>query len=453
MKIVIVGDGKVGFSLAKELSKENHDIILIDSNPKVLEKSAETLDVMVVHGNGASLDTLRYVNIGETDIIIAATSSDEINMLCCILANKLGCRNSIARFRNPEYTSQLRLMNKDLGISMAINPEFSAAREIFRILQFPSFLKRDSFAKGRVELVELKITTDSKLVNKRLDQLYRDLHMHVLICAVERNEEVIIPNGAFVLMPGDKITVTAKRADLAELIYRLDIGTKKIKNVLIIGGSSIAVYLAEDLINLGINVKIIERDYDKCLELAQKLPKALIINDDGSRQDVLIAEGIKTTDAVVSLTNLDEENLIISMFVDSLGNIKTVTKIKRSEYTALFSNKGIGSIVCPKDLVVHEIIRYVRAKSNTTEGSVLTLNRIANQKAEALEFMAQSTTKHLNTPLMNIKLKKNILIVSISRAGNIIIPRGNDYISAGDNVIIIAPTERTITDLNDIFEE
>ncbi len=454
MKIVVVRDGKVGYTLTSQLLQEGHDIVVIDNNPDVLEDSLEKLDVMVVDGNGATLKTQTEADVANSDLLIAATSADEVNILCCLLAKKLGCRHTICRVRNPEYSQSIQFMREDFGLSMTVNPELAAAREIFRMLQFPSFLKRDAFAKGRVEIVEFKISAESALVGRKLEKLSDILKgVKVLVCAVERGDDVYIPDGSFVFEANDKITVTAPRSELVKLIKALKVSNQKIKDVIIIGGSRIAVYLSDDLIKSGVNVKIIEQNMDKCRQLSERLPNAVIIHGDGTLQDFLISEGIEETDAVVSLTNIDEENLIISMYADHCGVSKTVTKIDRTEYIHLFRDKGIGSVVCPKMLTSYEIIRYVRAMENTTGGSVKTLHRIVDEKVEALEFAATHNTKHLGEPLKKIKLKSNILIACINRMGRIIIPSGNDYISAGDTVIVVTTADRKFNDINDVFSE
>ena len=349
MKIVIVGDGKVGYNIAKQLLAEGHDIVVIDNNPDVLEDSLQKLDVLVVDGNGVTLKTQEEADVANSDLLIAATSADEINLLCCILAKKLGCRHAICRMSNPDYVQSIQYMRDDFGLSMTVNPELTAAREIFRILQFPSFLKRDTFAKGRVEIVELKLKEDCALVGKKLEKLSDVLRgVKVLVCAVDRGGEVCIPDGSFELQANDKITVTAPRSELVKMLKALKISNQKIRDVLIIGGSKIAVYLADELIKSGVNVKIIEQKLDKCRALSERLPGAVIINGDGTLQDLLSSEGIEDTDAVVSLTNIDEENLIISMYADVCKVPKTITKINRTEYIKLFKDKDIGSVVCPK---------------------------------------------------------------------------------------------------------
>ncbi len=452
MKIVIVGCGKVGYALAAQLSAENHDITVVDNNSRVIEKAQETLDVMSMSGNGAALAIQQEARVGEADLLIATTSSDELNLLCCIVAKRLGCRHTISRVRNTDYMNQLTFMRDDFGLSMTVNPEYATARTIWRFLQFPSFLKIDSFAKGRVELVELKITENSVLNGKSLDKLSTELHLKVLVCVVERDNRIFIPKGDFVLREGDKINVTAPRSELTKMIKTLGISTQKIRNVMVVGGGRIAEYLAEELIRSGVDVKIIERDRERSIELASRYPEALIINDDGSIHDVLMAEGIRETDAVVTLTGIDEQNLVISLYAGHIGVPKTITKLNRSEYSELFSDRELGSTVCPKEVIASEIIRYVRSIDDS-DASIITLHRIVDGKAEAIEFIANAQTTGLDIPLKDLKLKKNILIACINHDGKIIIPRGMDRISYGDTVIIVTAADEPISELNDIFED
>ena len=453
MKIVIVGDGKVGFTLTKLLSEEGHDLVIIDSNSAVLRESQEVLDVAVVIGNGACVEVQRDADVQHSDVLIAATSSDEINLLCCMVARKLGCRSTIARVRNPAYDAQLRLLKEELGLSLSINPERAAAREIFRILQLPSFLKRDSFAKGRMELVELKLKHDNALVNKKLSELSGLGRLNALICAVDRDGKITIPSGSFELREGDKITIAADTAGLANLLRQLHVGTQKVQSVMIVGGSRIAEYLAAMLLRAHVHVTIIEKHRARCEMLSETLPEALIIHGDGSQQELLLSEGIRQTDALVTLTGIDEENLIISMFGNYIGVPKTITKINRTEYSEVFADKGIDTIVSPKLLTADEIVSYVRAMSNTTGGSVVTLYRIAGGNAEAVEFFIKSDAPYLNIPLSQLSLKPNILIASIIRARKVILPKGSDSMQKGDTVVVITPAERAICDLKDIFAE
>ncbi len=451
MKIVIVGDGKVGYNLTKQLSKEGHDIVVIDSNKDVLQESVETLDVMVVHGNGASLKVQKQANVANCDLLIAATSADELNMLCCIVARKLGDAHTIARVRNPEYAEQLIFLKEELGLSLTINPELAAARETFKLLQFPSFLRRDSFAKGKVEIVELIFREGGLLDGQKLSELYKIAKVNVLVCAVEREGKAYIPDGNFCLQKKDKIYVTAPSHELTSLIKHLGLVTHKVRDVMIIGGSRIAYYLAMSLLGAGVAVKIIEQRRERCLELAEMLPKATIIHGAGANQEVLLEEGIRETDAVVTLTDMDEENLIVSMYANHLGVPKVVTKINRTEYTEVFRDKGIDCVISPKQITANDIVRYVRAMQNTSGGSVLTLHRLVDDMVEALEFRANATTRHLGETLAQIQLKKGILIACITRYGKVIIPRGNDTIELNDTVVVVTTSDRLYKDLNDIF--
>ncbi|HOG00814.1 MAG TPA: Trk system potassium transporter TrkA [Clostridia bacterium] len=453
MKIVIVGDGKVGFTLTKLLSKEGHDLVVIDSNSDVLRESQEALDVAVVTGNGARVEVQREADVQHSDVLIAATSSDEINLLCCMVARKLGCRSTIARVRNPAYDSQLRLLKEELGLSLSINPERAAAREIFRLLQFPSFLKRDSFAKGRVELVELKLRHDNALVNRKLSELGGFARLNALICAVDRDGEITIPSGSFELREGDKITIAADAAELANLLRQLNVGAQKAQSVMIVGGSRIAEYLAAMLLRAHVRVTIIEKQRARCETLSEALPEVMVIYGDGSQKDLLLSEGIRQTDALVTLTGMDEENLIISMFGNYIGVPKTITKINRTEYAEVFADKGIDTIVSPKLLTADEIVSYVRAMDNTAGGSVVTLYSIAGGSAEALEFFVKSDAPYLNIPLYQLALKPDILIASIIRARKVILPKGGDSMQKGDTVVVVTPAERAVCDLKDIFVE
>lgn len=451
MKIVIVGDGKVGYTLTKQLSQEGHDVVVIDNDQKVLQQSMEALDVFVVQGNGATLAVQQEAEVGQSDLLIAATSGDEINLLCCVLAKKLGCRHTIARVRNPEYIQQLSLLREDLGLSMTINPERTAAHEIFRLLQFPSFLKRDTFCRGRVELVELKIREGSPLAGVRLKDFHKVTGVNVLVCAVDRGGEVTIPVGDFRLELGDKITVTAANTDLAKLMSRLCLSSQKIRDVMIVGGGRIAAYLAKILLNTGVRVKIIEQNMEKCRILSEALPGAIIICGDGTSQELLRAEGITECDAVIPLTNVDEENIILSLYADHMGVPKSVTKINRTEYEAIFRDRGLGSVVSPKLLTANDIVGYVRAMKQSTASAMLSLYRLCDGQVEAMEFQALEGTRHLGVSFKTLQLRPNVLIACISRGSEVIIPKGDDCILAGDNVVIVTTAAQPISTLNDIF--
>lgn len=454
MNIIIVGDGKVGAALAAQLSSEGHDITIIDSNPQVLNESIEKLDVMAVEGNGASMSVLREAGAGEAGLLIAATSLDELNLLSCLTAKKLGAKHTIARVRNPEYTDQLISMREELGLSMTVNPEFSAAHEAYQLLQFPSFLKRESFAKGRVEIVAIPIDLGSPLDGIPLSRLYEIARVNVLVCAVEREDGVHIPSGSFTIQAGDTLFVTAGIQDLAQLVKNLRLVEQKVKSLLLIGGSRIAFYLAHRCLESGMSVKIIERDHARCLELAEALPAAVVIEADGSRLDVLEAEGLRRSDAVVTLTGIDEENLILSMLAVRLGVPKAITKINRLEYSDVFRRLGIGSTISPKGLCCSNIVRYVRAMDTANDiDSVLTLHPIADGRAEALEFLAGKDTRHCGEPLRDIPLQDGVLIACITHEGATILPRGDSRFFPGDTIIAVTAGGRAVNRVEDLFAD
>lgn len=453
MRIVIVGDGKVGYALSEKLSGEGHDIVVIDSRQDVLEEALNSLDVKVVRGNGATFEVQREADVGQSNVLIAATSADEVNLLCCIVARKLGCPHTIARVRNPEYT-QLTELKDELGLSMMTNPEYACALEIFRLLQFPSFLQLDSFAKGRAEIVEIELRGGNPLIGAQLKDFDGIVKVNSLVCAVDRDGTVHIPDGSFRLEEKDKISVAASAADLARLVRGLGLGMKKIRDILIIGGgSNISYYLTKALLEQNAQVTLIEHNEDRCQALAERFPRASVVLGDGSDRKVLDAEGLAERDAVVTLTNVDEENLIISMYADFVGVSKVVTKINRTEYTEMFRDRNLGRVISPKELCTNEIVRYIRAMQNATGGEVIALHRIVDGRMEALEFRATRATRHLGETLADVTLRPGILIAVINRRGTIIIPRGNDAIRPGDTVIVVTYSDRIINDLNDIFAD
>ena len=452
MNIIVVGDGKVGLELTRQLSGEGHDLTVVDSDQHVLERIVEEYDVMVVHGNGASMQVLQNAGAESADLLIAATSADEINILTCIIAKTLGTRHTIARVRNPEYSEQLVVLRDSLGLSMTINPELSAATEIYHMLQFPSFLYRETFANGRVEIVSLKISDTSKLRDLPLNKLYKTLELNVLVCAVERDGEALIPDGNFVLQGNDLIHVTAPSSELVKLVHRLGLKQQKIKSVMIVGGSRIAHYLSVMLLNAGISVKIIEQNPERCQTLAHSLPDAMIIEGSSNSQRLLLEEGIREMDALVTLTDIDEENIFLSLYGRHTGVEKVITKISQSDYSDVVSAMGIESPVSPKMLCATEIVRYVRAMANTVGGAVIAMHELVDGKVGALEFRANANTKYLERPLSEVPIKKNFLIACIIRKGHTLIPKGNQCLRKDDNIVLVTSSDRVIVDLNDIFE-
>ncbi len=452
MKIIVAGDGKVGIAITRLLSQEGHDIVAIDTKANVLQQSGLDLDVMSVVGNCATMETLREAGIETTDVLIAATSADETNLLCCLTARKLNpTLHTIARVRNPEYTEQLFKMREDFGLSLIINPEKDAAKEIYRLLQLPGFLRRETFAKGRVEIVELKIEEDSVLNGVQLSRLHYALGgKKVLVCAVIRNGEAFIPTADTVFRAGDHIYVTAPVTILSHILKKLGITQKRIKHAMLIGGGRVCYYLAKHLTDAGVYVKIIENNSARCEHLAQILPSASIVLADGSSQDVLESEGLSEMDALVTLTGLDEQNVISSMYGKTRGVPNVVTKVNRMDPTGIIENLDVGGIVSPKELCSANVVQYVRAMDNQA-GAAITLHKIANGRIEALEFVMNERSRNIGVPLKKIHLKSKVLIACISHHGTNIVPDGNSTFEIGDTVIVITNREAPILQFNDIF--
>jgi len=452
VKILIAGNGKVGSTLATQLSAEGSELTLIDSNPRILESTVELCDVMVFEGNAASMSVLRHAGVKDADLLIAATGADEVNLLCCATAHEMNPNlHTIARIRNPEYTEQIYAMREAFGLSLTVNPERQAAAEMARLLQFPGFLKRESFARGRIEIVELKIDEESKLRDVSLSDLYSIVKCKVLVCMVLRSGKAIAPDGSFVLRENDRIFVTAPTYNLALLLKNLGIITKRPNMVLVAGGGRVSYYLAEQMEHSGIHMRIIEKDYERCRHLATMLPNLDIVHGDASDKTLLESEGLKKADALVTATGMDELNMIISLYGNNLGVQNIITKISHVYSDEIIHSLPVGSVVCPTTLCTDTIVRYVRAMRNQT-GAALSVHSIADGHAEATEFLIDDETQHCGQPLKSIKLKKNVLIVSISRGGKIDIPNGDSMFHQGDNVVIVTNGDTPIYKFNDIFE-
>lgn len=452
MKIIIAGDGKMGATLTRQLSAEGDELTLIDSNPKVLESSEERYDVMVVQGNCASMDVLEQAGAREADLLIAMAGADEINLLCCMTAHSLNPKiHTIARVRNPEYTDQIYAMREMFALSMTVNPEKQAAAEIARLLRYPGFLKRDTFAKSRVEIVELRIEENSKLCNVALNDMNGIVKCKILVCAVLRNGKAIMPGGDFVLKKGDRIFVTASTETLTVLLKNLGVITHKVKRVILCGGGRASYYLAKQLQRSGIRVQLIERDLERCNQLAAILPDTCIIHGDASSHFLLESEGISDCDAIVTMTGLDELNMVISLYGTSCGVPQVITKLGRMDNANILGNLALGSVISPKELCCNIIVRYVRAMKNQT-GAALTVHSIADGQAEAVEFLADDSTLHCGEPLKNLRLKKGVLVVCITRGARQEIPNGDSSFERGDTLIIVTNGEKGIYQLNDIFE-
>ena len=453
MNIIIAGNGKMGSSLTRQLSSEGYSITVIDSNATVLESIANDYDIMTIHGNCASMDVLLKANVESADLLIAVTNQDETNLLCCVTAHVLNPDlHTIARIRNPDYSEQVYKMHEMFALNMTVNPERQAAKEIESLLKYPGFLRRDTFAKGRVEIVELRIDENSKLCNQPLSSLHSITGCKVLICAVLRGGTAVTPNGNFILQENDRIFVTASIDNISTLLENLGLIRREVKKVLICGGGRISYYLTQKLIKSRMDVTIIEKDFARCEYLSEKLPEATIVHGDASRQSLLDSEGIFSSDAIVSLTGLDEQNMVISMYASTRDVPKVVTKLAHLESSPMLNRLPLGSTVNPMQLCCNTIIRYVRALRNQT-GAALSVHTIADNQVEALEFLVDENTKHCGEPLKNLKLKRNVLIASIVYATKTEILSGDSIFQPGDTVIVVTSRQNLINKFNDVFEE
>ncbi len=452
MKILIAGCGEVGESLAQQLSAEGHNLTLMDSDPHVLEMGMERYDVMAVQGNCASMSTLRRAEVHKARLLIACTGSDELNLLCCMTAHSLNPRmHTIARVRNPEYLDQVYRMRDAFGISMTFHPEEQVATEMERLLKYPGFLTRESFLGGKVELAELRVEEGSPLSGIALHTLYGKLRCHVLICAILRDGKAIIPDGSFVPEVGDRVFVTASPDELAIFLKNLGVVTRRVRNVMITGGGPLSYYLAKRLKNSrSMEVTIVEKNPARCRDLAELLPRAHIIEGDPGDRSLLESEGIASADALVAMTELDELNIITSLYAKSLGLSQVITKVGSTESAAFIEDLPLGSILSPGRFSCSTILCYVRAMKNQT-GAAITIHPIADGQAEALEFRVDSATCFTATPLKKLKLRKGIRIACIARGEEVIIPGGDSDFREGDSVVVVASGEDTVHDLNDIF--
>lgn len=449
LKIIIVGCGKVGANLVDQLSKEGHDITVIDKKAEKIQDITNIYDVMGLVGNGASYSTQMEAGIEETDLIIAVTDSDELNLLCCTVAKRVGKCAAIARVRTPDYSEETGYLREQLGLALIINPELEAAREVARILYLPTALEVNSFAHGQAELVKFKVPEGNLLNGLSLAYLGKNITNDILICAVERNGEVYMPNGDFVLHSGDVVSFVSERHIARDFLKQIGLATRQVKDTMIIGASKAAYYLAKELLNMGISVKIIEKEKENCESLSVKLPKAIIINGDGTDPDILKEEGIETVQSFIPLTGIDEENIMLTLYAKQVSKAKVVTKINRVNYKQVINNLDLGSIVYPKYITSEAIIAYVRAKKNSMGSNIETLYHMFDSRVEAIEFIVEENSKVSGIPIKDLKLKKDVLISFINHDGHIIIPTGNDEIKDGDTVMIV--TKNTgFTDINDI---
>lgn len=451
MNIIIVGCGKVGHTLTEQLVREGHDITVVDTNERVIRDVTDVFDVMGIRGNGASLTVLEDAGIRRADLFIAVTGSDELNLLCCTIAKKAGKGlAAIARVRNPDYSEELAYLRQQLGLSMIINPELEAAREMARLLSRPQALTISAFAKGHAELVRFKIPAGNLLCGRTIMQLGDILQFNFLVCAVEREGNVSIPGGSYVLHEGDDITIIASSRDVHRIFESIGMRSQAVRSCMIIGGGKSSYYLAKQLLEQRLQVKIIESNRQRCEDLNEMLPEATIICGDGGDEELLKEEGIGSVEAFVPLTGLDEENILLTLYAKRVPGLKTITKINRITFNDVIDGLELGSVVYPKYITSEAIIAYVRARQNSIGSNVETLYHMFDNRVEAIEFHIDKDAPVVGVPLMELKKKDNLLIACINRGGKIIFPRGQDAIQPGDSVIIVT-THSGFGDISDIL--
>lgn len=449
MKIVIIGCGKVGTSIARELNTSGHDITVVDNNGAAVRRLSESLDVMGIEGNGATYEALSEAGAETADLVIAATARDEVNLYACLMARAAGVPHTIARVRSPEYTDDLYRVKDQLRLSMSINPELTEAIEISRLLRFSGALEIDSFAKGAVELIKVLVPPNSPLCDKKISQI-DTLKGRVRICTVERGNEVYIANGETRIKAGDKVSVVAKPEIAAKFFKKSGFNIGRSRDVILLGGGKVSFYLAQRLIKSGANVKIIERNEQRCNLLSSMLHDAMIIHGDCMDQELLLSEGIESADGVAALMDYDEENILISLYIKSVSHAKIITKINNESFDTIISNLGLESVISPKTLTGEYIARYIRAMQNSLGSNVETLYRLHEDRVEALEFRAKSNSRTVDTPLMQLDLKDDLQVICISRGGKIILPQGSDVIKPDDSVVVVTK-HKGLSDLNDIL--
>jgi trk system potassium uptake protein TrkA len=453
MKIIIAGCGKIGMTIVESLVKEGHDILIIDKDDAVIQEITNVFDVMGVCGNCVDSDVLEEASVEKAELYLAITDSDELNMLSCFLARKMGVKHTVSRIRNPEYNDKsLMVMKNSLEISMPINPELLAARELFNILKFPSAVKLERFSHRNMEMAEVVLRDESPLDGVKLSEIRNKFKANVLVCCVQRGEEIFIPDGSFVLKSGDKIGLTASHAEIQKLFRYTGLLKKQARNVMILGGSRVAYYLAEMLADIGASVKIIERDEKACELLSDALPKAVVINGDGAQQELLLSEGLSRTDAFVALTGLDETNVLISLFATRKGVPNVIAKVNREELIPMAEDLGLDCIVSPKRIVSDVVVSYARAIENSLGSNVEMLYKLMDDKVEALEFNVRESSGVVGVPLKDLTLRKGALIIGIIRERRLITPAGDTEIQLGDRVVVIT-VKQGLDDLADIIEK
>ncbi len=453
LQIIIVGCGKVGRTLVEQLSKEGNDITIVDKDAEKVQTISGLYDVMGVTGNGASYSVQMDAGIENADLIIAVTDSDELNLLCCTVAKRVGNCAAIARVRTPDYSMEAGYLRDKLGLAMIINPEMEASRVAARILYAPTALEVNAFAHGQAEMIKIKVPESNMLAGMKIARVGKEVDNidKILICAVERGEEVYIPSGDFKIEAGDIISFVTSRTQARAFLQRIGFKTNQVKDCMIIGGGKAAYYLARQLLNMGISVKIIENDRKRCEELSVLLPKAVVINGNGTDEELLKEEGITRTEAFVPLTGIDEENIMLTLYARQVSNAKVITKINRIAFREVIGSLDLGSVIYPRYITSEAIIAYVRAKKDSMDSNIETLYHMFNSRVEAIEFRVRKESAVTGVPLMKLSLKKNLLISFINRNNDIIIPSGHDTIEVGDTVMIVT-THTGFNDLQDILK-
>ena len=451
MKIIIVGSGKVGYAIARQLAQEKHDITMVDNEIAHLSRADSTLDVMCVHGSGASISVLMDAGARTADLVIAVTGADDTNMVCCLLAKSLGARHTVARVRNTEYRRDADILKREIGLDMVINPDLAAAQEIARILSFPAAISVEPFAGGRIDMIGFQVMESDTICGIPLSQAHRLRQAEVLICAAEHQGEYIIPDGSFTPSAGDRVYMLGAKPELQRMLKEMGRTWQKVKTVALLGGSRISMYLSWELARTNTHVRIVEQDHEKCLLLSQHLPEAMIIEGDGTDNDLIQAENIFGADGFVSLTGRDEENLLMAMSARRAGVRKVLAKMTRPNYMELVHDTGLGSIISPKDIIANQITRYVRALANSQGMAVESLYKLLGGQVEALEFLATGPSDRLlHVPLKDLTLRSGVLLAAIVRGDTTIIPGGLTTIEEGDRVLVIARS-MGLKDLADIL--
>ncbi|NLJ96024.1 MAG: Trk system potassium transporter TrkA [Clostridiales bacterium] len=450
MNIIIVGCGKVGVTLTEQLDQEGHNIVVVDNRIEAVSNVTDTLDIMGVIGSGASYNVLIEAGIEKANLLIAVTGSDELNLLCCLIARKASKCHTIARVRNPQYNDEIDFIKEELGLSMTINPELETATLMSSLIKLPSAIEIDTFAKGKVELLKFQVPENSVLDHIKVMNLSTRLRCNVLVCIVERGDQVFIPSGNFEILSNDYISIVASPSNAIDFFQKVGVSVNNIRKAMLIGGSTITVYLAKMLINSNIKVTIIEQNLERCEELSDLLPQAMIINANATYKNVLLEEGIEDTGAFASLTNYDEENILLSLYAKKRSKAKVFTKISRMTYDDIVGEMPLGIIINPKLVTADRILQHVRAMQNSKGSNVETLYKLVDNKVEALEFHVSNNAKLLDIPLENLKLKSNLLVSCINHRGKIIIPNGKSTIQVGDTVVIVT-TNKGLNDINDIL--